>query len=91
VAARVAELKPVTVLPSDADRAYSVKADDFLEVIVMGDRFICSACNADFKYRTSCVRHFTVHLGKSCCPICNKSLCHQYALKQHLLSHSKPS
>lgn len=89
--ARVAELESKTVLLSDADRAYSVNADDFLEVIVRGDRFICSACNADFKCRNSCVRHFTVHLGKSSCPICKKSLCHQYALKRHLLSHSQLS
>ncbi|CAB3365385.1 Hypothetical predicted protein [Cloeon dipterum] len=58
-----------------------------LKVIMKDGAFSCSVCDRRFLNKSSCVRHFATHLGKTTCSICHKSFGHEDALKQHFAVH----
>ncbi|XP_059479497.1 protein bric-a-brac 2-like isoform X15 [Neocloeon triangulifer] len=59
-----------------------------LKVVQKDDgSFSCSVCDRRFLNKSSCVRHFATHLGKTTCSVCHKSFGHEDALKQHFAVH----
>jgi Zinc finger, C2H2 type len=56
-----------------------------LKVIQKDGKYHCSACNKPFTREVYCMRHFSVHLGKTKCFICGKVL----SKKSHLIRHIK--
>jgi uncharacterized Zn finger protein (UPF0148 family) len=58
-----------------------------LQAIEKDGAFACSVCDRRFLNKSSCVRHFATHLGKTTCSVCHKSFGHVDALKQHFAVH----
>ncbi|XP_059479491.1 protein bric-a-brac 2-like isoform X9 [Neocloeon triangulifer] len=58
-----------------------------LKVIEKEGNFFCSACDRKYKNRSSCVRHFDFHLGRTKCSVCFKVFDTLVNLKAHFPFH----
>lgn len=58
-----------------------------LRVIEKDGKFYCSSCERKYKNKSSCVRHFDLHLGRTTCSVCFKVFDTLMNLKAHFPLH----